>query len=202
MERYFKRGLVPLIVVVCCATAVMRANPMTGDQPPGWLKNLLSANAEQQKQAASDAKGERAQVIQVLSRLLKEKVSEENRAKMASAIKIAGTIRAEELSEELVQQIDFLEFGEVIVHRMFSPRRDYIVVDALVRIGNPSIKPVMERLPTETKPLNRLLLVTVIKEVEGAEIGKLILEKAVQQAEGKNKENLEAALKLWSWPKP
>jgi len=45
--------------------------------------------------------------------------------------------------------------------------------------------------------LDRILCLTVIELVEGEEFGRIILEKAIQEANGEKKENLREALKFF-----
>ncbi len=76
-----------------------------------WVDDLLSADTNQQQRAVAEAEKERAQVIAALAVVLKEKETKENRTKIESAIQIAGTLRATELTEVLIDKIKFPELG-------------------------------------------------------------------------------------------
>jgi len=159
-----------------------------------WMNNLLSGIPNKERNAAMEASEERKQIIVILSSIVKEPSNEDNRAKMSSAIRIAGIMRLSELVNVLVDKIDFLEYGALTATRPFSSKDDYIVVGALIQIGKPSILPVIKRLTKETEERVSLLCIFVIHEIEGGEFTKAILQKAIQKAEGKEKENLEKAL--------
>jgi len=150
-----------------------RANQVTdGKALPAWVQSLLSADVNQQRQAAAGAEAERSQSIRVILEVLKEDRTEANKHKIAAAIKIAGTLRAVEACESLINKIGFQESSERprFVDRgpSLTPRReDYIALDALVRIGKPSIRPVMKRLTRELTPPHSRLLVAVVQEIGG-----------------------------------
>ena len=166
-----------------------------------WAQLLLSGDASNQKQAVVSAAEERSQAIKSIAQILNFQTTRETRPQIAGAIKIAGILRASELSQTLVDLIDFQEFEIRPTLRPFSPKQDCIAVAALIQIGNPAIEPTLQRLAIENDPMNRLMCVTVIKEVEGDDLGKLVLAKAIEREKGERKANLQEGFKLWGWPR-
>jgi hypothetical protein len=72
----------------------------------------------------------------------------------------------------------------------------YPVVEALIRIGNPAIPEMIRNIETSEDNKVRELSARVIRYVEGAEIGRIVIEKAIEkQTDPRRKARLEAALK-------
>jgi len=73
----------------------------------------------------------------------------------------------------------------------------YPVVEALIRIGKPSVREMIRNIQTSGDEKTRELSARVIRYVEGPEIGRIILEKAIEkQTDPQRKAKLEAALSL------
>lgn len=191
-----------LLTLVLCTTSISHADEINPIQHlPHYFDKLLSNNVEEQSSAALEAQSQRIRIRYVLLEILKKEQTIETRSQIASAIHIVGTLRIAEASTVLVNRINYLETGGVDTSHFGTIVDDYIALGALIEIGKPAVAPALARLLTESDSLNRLLLVTVIKVVEGKEIAKLILENAEKKADEQGKANLQAALKLIN-PKP
>lgn len=88
--------------------------------------------------------------------------------------------------------------NEHIVPNTKEPLWDrYPVVEALIRIGKPAVPEMLRNIRTSDDEKTRELSARVIRYVEGPEIGRIILEKALEkQDDTKQKSRLEEALTL------
>jgi HEAT repeat protein len=77
----------------------------------------------------------------------------------------------------------------------------YPVAEALIKIGHPSIVPMIENLETSDDELVRKLSVQVILYVEDPEVTKFIIERAIKkQTDEKKQHRLQSALKFVTMP--
>ena len=117
--------------------------------------------------------------------------------KQAFAIRALGLMRATEAVEPLLDRIDmkFLQGRSSLNSPDLEP---FLCVDALTMIGKPASKAALNRLKSEGDTTKRELMVRVVRGVEGDSVGKFMISQAIKNAEGKQKANLQAALRLFN----
>lgn len=71
----------------------------------------------------------------------------------------------------------------------------YPAQQALARIGKPAVNMILDRIGKENSELRRKLMCLVICDVDGNEIGRLLLRARLDKASGVEKNNLDLALK-------
>lgn len=110
------------------------------------------------------------------------------------AVDILGKIRATEAVGSLLKHISII-MPEGIEEKTIETM--YPCVRALADIGNPGSRESLATLPKTADGTKRLLLVTVIERVEGAEVAQFLIKKAMSSCEDeKEKGNLGKALKI------
>jgi hypothetical protein len=77
-----------------------------------------------------------------------------------------------------------------------NPSLKYPAVGALVRIGHPALKFAWYRVEMSTDPLERELCTWIIRQVQGYEVAKYLLEKRIARADFDRKPRFEAALAI------
>jgi len=122
-----------------------------------WREALLSGKQKQMDQARKEILDHRAETINMLIEIIKDKnLQETNRPAVVAAAKILGDLRAKEAIPALLEIILLSEDGwyKDSNETMSLPldRRTY-ASDALVKIGLPALKPVTERLLSRNKSL-------------------------------------------------
>jgi hypothetical protein len=114
---------------------------------------------------------------ELLGALLKQLGTSSSKDVRAAAIYLIGRHRLDEGARELVRQIDF-EPGPQKWIAAEPLWEKYPAMEALITLGRPSIRPVLELLATESDNLRRDLAVKVIRYAEDAQIARLVLERA------------------------
>lgn len=75
----------------------------------------------------------------------------------------------------------------------------YPAQEALARIGSPAVNMILDSLPAEQDQLRRKLMCYVIHDVEGKNLGRLILQsRLANESDGGRRANLQAALDIIS----
>jgi|SRR5579862_7288732 len=109
---------------------------------------------------------------------------------------LLGEYRADQAVGDLAAIIK-LQNDEDMEHRHLPLWTKYPAYEALIKIGAPAIPLMVEKLESEQDAAARLLEVSVIRGVYGAEIGKVVLERAeARQTDSSKKAKLSEALKL------
>jgi hypothetical protein len=114
---------------------------------------------------------------QLLGALVKELDTSSSKKVHIAAVYLIGAHRLDRGVWELIKWID-LDAGERRKQTKEALWDRYPSMEALIRIGKPSVRPAMDLLSREDDALRRYLAVKVIRYVEGADIAELILSRA------------------------
>jgi len=188
---------VPVIIVclfICCV--VFSDTPIKGSVIQ--TDRLTSENRGERKKAYKKLKRERDALISTIIPLIKEKGADpRERAKAYGStldicIKLAGEYRMIEACEFLAKIIEYAPMSKDDLP--FDLK--YPAVNALIKIGKPSVAAVLKEISVSSDKQRTTLYCRVIIGVEGKEIAKRVLDKAIINETDKNrKENLKSALK-------
>jgi len=131
------------------------------------LSNLRSEKPKEREEAVEAVLGARHTTTQAVLEIAREFVGRDDRKGTAkSAIILLGQVRATEAVPFLVEQLDFLVFYKE--SKRPQPTEDaHPCVDALIRIGLPSLKPLLGRVQqTEDEKILRLASVVFEKVLD------------------------------------
>jgi hypothetical protein len=158
-------GLVTLLLLSAASQPVDQlmspsVSMMASPDPAKWT--LAQRQAIHEKEVAT----------QVLKAIITQPVSPENRAKIAEAIKMAGTIRDTDLIPAILDKIDFSADPFPAASRPADPVTDYVAVQALIAIGNTAVNPALHELGVERERGRKILLAAVVANVLGKDCAK------------------------------
>jgi hypothetical protein len=148
--------------------------PMIDQQVMELMKKLDTLDDRSRMQLLSEVDEQRNDL---LGALLKQLGTSPSKQVQASAIYLIGRNRLADGVEELTRRIDF-DPGTPVQRGPEPLWEKYPAMEALITIGQPSIKPVVELLATESNDLRRNLAVKVVRYVVGAETAEFILQRA------------------------
>ncbi len=132
--------------------------------------------------------------LDLQARLFKELGAATKNEKKAVFVYLMGFYRLEETVWTLANIID-LECPQPIIHDALPLLSRYPVVDALIRIGMPSIRAVIGRLEKDNKELVVELGTKVIDGILGRELGEMAIKQAIdKQTDRDKRKKLEEAL--------
>lgn len=155
------------------------------------MSQLDSLDEKAQMSLLSRVDEQRNQLLTLLVRYLDTSPSKNVQA---AAIYIIGRHRFSEGTTELVRHIDF-DAGERMRSASLPLWDQYPAMEALIRIGLPSIQPTIELLATDSNELRRSLATKVIRYVEGPEVAKFVLDRAYEkESDPKRRANLKNAI--------
>jgi len=149
------------------------------------------------KERADALLRERRQNIEQLLAIAQKQVSRDNvspNSPQVLSVELLGEYRADEAAAFLVSQITL--FAPATSDDMVLAS-GYPCVRALVKIGLPGIKAIFERLERPASNEEMKLFVTVIRLVDGNEIGLMRLEQALKAAKGESRKNVETLTKMF-----
>lgn len=135
-------------------------------------------------------------VTNLVYQLRKESLPAE---KKVLIIYLLGELRASDRDslEALIKYIDLKTRPDPKPSGEFSMRWGPVPArEALVKIGNPTVVPILNHLPNDVDPIRRSLMCTVLKQIEGKETAtRQIKQKFSDESDPGRKANLELALK-------
>lgn len=196
-----------ILAMLVCATAPLGFWLCFGADDSGDKKNLninekqalqlLKGSDEQkQKAAAKFFMRERKRRIAGLISVIKSKeMLKRNPRAVEEAIKLLGHLRAKEAAPTLADLHHFLSL-DTEYRRLPIPTKEHPALGALVRIGKPGVKAILDKLK-EKKPgkekldeLRAYLMLPhairiVLYDVEGVKLAIVILEDRLEHAESK-----------------
>lgn len=189
-----QRHIFSLFGVGCFALALGAVPPADKPGPDEKMKEILAnlPNASEQdgERIASGLSNDRAQVQ---SQLILQLLSPKSKQHQIVVVYLLGLYRMEGAARHLAKFIT-LEAEEKLHQRLPLWSR-YPAVDALVKIGMPSIPVVMERIETSDDKLVIELGAKVIKGVLGQEIAEGVVKQAIiKLPDADKKKKLEEAL--------
>lgn len=115
---------------------------------------------------------------EILGALLRQLGTRSSKKVQIAAVYLIGAHRLDQGVSELINRID-LDAGERTQVSKREPLWErYPAVEALIRIGKPSVRPAMDLLSRDDSNLRRDLAVKVIRYVEGPEVADVLLSKA------------------------
>lgn len=184
--------------VVASMVGIVQFGALAQSAPPSTaaierIRGLNNLGEQQQIALADDLSRERAD----LGGALLTKLRSESKPTRAVAAYLLGYYRMTEGVDDLANIID------LTVKVPHDPFRQYNwtehpAVDALIRIGNASIPPVLENLATSDDRQVRELSASVIKYVDGPDIGRMRVLLAVKQEKDEaRRAKLRAALEYF-----
>ena len=121
----------------------------------------------------------------------------ENQKARFCAAYLLGLYRYPEAVNHLAAKITMENDDEVLPQGKMARWGRYPAVEALIRIGKPSVAAMLRNLASSSDQHVRALSARVIFYVEGEQIGRLIVENAIaKEDDSVKKKNLEASLSL------
>jgi len=165
---------------------------MTPQQTADLMSKLDKMDERSQMSLLSQVDRERSETLGLLLKYLGPHSSINVQA---AAIYLIGRNRLSDGVPELVRRIDFDTGAEP--KKTAEPLWErYPAMEALITIGSPSVRPSVELLATDPNEVRRNLAVKVIRYVEGPEVAKFILERAIAaESEPKRRANLSDGMK-------
>lgn len=131
----------------------------------GSAQSLRLNTDEGARDALREAEQERAEIIALLRERIERPDIPANRVQIASAIKIAGAVRAGELADALIGKLEFRADGPLLPFGVPRPE-DYPAVQALRGIGRPSMEPLLRQLRRTHVDMERLLIHWALSGIE------------------------------------
>jgi len=189
-----KRKTICGVMAIVCLTGVVGCGKT--EKPSGdHLVQMRSDNQAERETASQAILEKRTRTIGDLEKIVREFVGDETRKGTAkTAIVLLGKLRATEAVPLLADNINVYVFYKS-TKRTQSPEDAFPCVGALTGIGKPSIPAMINNLATSEVEKVRELSARVIRNVEGTEIGRIVLEKAIEeQGDRGKKARLTAAL--------
>lgn len=150
-----------------------------------WLLNYASASDSMDEHAKNE-------VQNLLSVLSEKKSASENPARFCDAIVKLGQLKAVEAIPLLIEHIDFFDSRQLSLKtRFYSILNGRVAVEALIRIGKPSVQPVLEASKKEDRRVRLICMAAVLYEVEGREATMLVEAAIAESKDGKVKARLQ-----------
>jgi hypothetical protein len=180
MDRAVKYSLLAVGLAVIAGLLIggqktqKAGKPMIDQQVMELMKKLDTLDDRSRMKLLSEVDEQRNEL---LGALLKQLGTSSSKQVQAAAIYLIGRNRLSDGTDELIRRIDF----DPGTRAQRGPRplwEQYPAMEALITIGQPSIKPAVELLATESDDLRRALAVKVVRYVNGAETAEFILQRA------------------------
>lgn len=185
---------------ICGVMVILWVTGMVGcgktDKPSaGDMARLRSENQTERKAASRAILEQRARTIGELEKIVRDFVGEESRKGSAkTAVVLLGKLRAVEAVALLAENISVYVFYKS-TKRIQSLEDAFPCVGALSEIGKPSIAAMIGNLASSEDEKVRELSARVILNVEGTEIGRIVIEKAIEdESDPTKKARLRAAV--------
>lgn len=140
------------------------------------LKNLASGSAQDRLAANQELQKEREVIIARLIAMIQRKEQYEVFDSVALAIEALGRMRATEAIEALVRHIDIA--FPVVELEVLREEEHHLAAVALVHIGYAAVPALIGNIQTQTEDVARRLSVWVIREIVGADLARVILERS------------------------
>lgn len=160
----------------------------------GIVQKLCSQDIIQRKKAYEQILNQRTELLHVLLRIAAtEKSSYDELDERYLAVLLLGEMRAPEAVDILIRGITFSPPG--MITREDSPIAPYPCVGALIKIGEPAVRAILERIHQVQDKDTLTLYVLVIQMVEcSREVAVFKIRKSLKEAFGGRKKYLEALL--------
>lgn len=157
------------------------------------IAGIAHLSTKERMELIDELSRERGEIQRDLIRELRHTTSEE--IKITAAF-LLGIYRMEEAVRHLAEVIT-LESKQDELYKRLPLWSRYPVVEALIRIGKPSVRVMIQNIASSDDKKVRELSAKVIRYVEGREIGRIVLEKAAEkQTDPAKKARLKGALDL------
>jgi hypothetical protein len=204
---FSSRELVLLLVLLGAITVLGAGTVQPQPEEPA-VRRLLSADAETRQEAKREILEARTKLIADLLKMIGD---EDNRLKrhdsVSKAMYILGEMRATEAIETLVSNITHPidnppgeprpSIHPKIVSRDARPLSAWPAVMALVKIGEPSVQPALNRLRNYLSTNEKSACVLVLEGVRGRESAATILKDAIaKETDPQRRSRLENGLNL------
>jgi len=190
--------------VVKASAAMVLAITSLGVEGQGQMDaigKIRSSNLALQEEGERELLQQRKELISSLINILEQgdkNAKREKRSSQVAAINVLGEMRATQAVDILVDYIEFRASDELIMHRLTPPSEVFPAVKALIKIGKPSLPPVLRALKESTDEDVILLDWNsgwIIFQVLGHKIGMIYLEDVLQnEIEPKKRERIEDLL--------
>lgn len=165
-------------------------------------QRLTSPDPEERDQAQEEVLVQRDLLVDLLVRVLNQEGDDQEQwrqehTQVQTAVRILGELRHPSAVDPLVKHLNTGRHAGEGFASPWSPS-DWgpnAPASALIKIGKPSVAPVVKVLrdTTDTEIARQCAL--VIREIEGREVGRFILEKAIEKADDwEERAHLERAL--------
>ncbi len=202
------RCLTACLIVLAGSLAAGTAEDALQTEPDP-TKLLQSADPAQRFAAKTRIVQERRSLVRSLVMIVRRD-PHETRTKRAQllrltspkclAIELLGELRAEEAISTLVRDLTYYvdtSIAGTLGGRGLGAR--YPAAASLAKIGNPAVPRLLQFLGTRADPLGRHLCVWTLIRIEGRDVGRLRLQKAIKDCgpHSTGKANLEAALEYF-----
>lgn len=172
--------LLMLALVVLGAAAVVR-------EARSPIEGLVSPNVDERVATKHRLVAERQAIIKDLILLVKEPPEEapgtrpEHQSR-ALAIQLLGELRAAEAVDVLVAHLTLKTPVSVgSLGQLIGPGTNYPAAGSLARIGAPSLERAWYLIQMSDDPLTRKLCVWIVREVEGREVARKLVEERMRQ---------------------
>jgi hypothetical protein len=163
-------------------------------KPKSLVAQLESSDRQERLAAAKAMEDVRAQTIASLLRIADVKTSSPGfQSARELAIQLLGEYRAVQAVPLLVKEIALCV--PAIIDSDVSAA-GYPCVQALVKIGIPSLEGILKRLDETAGETEFKLFATVFRLIDGEELAIIRAELALKKAEGQQKKNLEQLVEL------
>jgi hypothetical protein len=159
------------------------------------VASVRGNNMEDFEKTASDVHIERQRLCRELVGILQNTKS--SNFQKCSAAYFLGEMRMQSAASVLAAHLTLrTETSDRLVKRL-PVMKNYPAVEALIKIGKASTKPMIQNLEGSSDSLIRDLSARVIRDVEGSDLARIIIQKAVsKQSDSEKKKRLQAALSL------
>lgn len=157
------------------------------------VASVRGNNMQTFENAANDLYVERQNLSRELLSILQDTKS--SNFQKCSAAYFLGEMRIPDAVFALAEHVTLRKEASDYLVKGLPVMKEYPAVEALIKIGKPSTIQMIRNLEDSSDSLFRELSTRVIRDVEGADIGRIIIQKAIKkQANSKKKERLQAAL--------
>lgn len=199
-----------LVLLLLCAVVLFNIGATT-TQPEGpAVKRLLSTAPDTREKAQQELLAARTKLISELIEIVADKqnyIQIATRDSVRRAMFILGEMRAIEATEVLVANIGFPDvlprgaqewpFASPPHTIASCPLKTWPAVEALIKIGEPSCKLVLDKLATTTSSSEDGACIRVLFELLGRDRASAVLKDAIAgEQDSKRRERLSGALGL------
>lgn len=200
-----------VVLVSLCTCGVLVATGCKRHKEVSAPERLLHKDGAEVKQARDELVAARKVLVGDLVAIIKEKKNRlRKRASVEAAMFVLGEMRAVEAVEVLVDHIGFpyvhegggyapLEVEGGMWHKgLKGIGRIYAAAQALIKIGEPCIESIMNKLSVTEGMNERLACFGVLVDLKGEATGQSMLKDAIEgETESKKKERLQRSLEFW-----